>query len=148
MTALRMRLVAAALLVSGACLFGLALSVPRLAEWQLREQLLAFGSLHLLPGLLHERLEALRFGRFLAIAASLGTIVAAFVLPRDRAWGALLVFGSLLALLVSAVLSVLRSAQGASGLVGPFIPVVWWLLLFGACLGVRGVTKANEVARG
>jgi len=142
----RMRFASAALLVSGLCLLALALAVPSLAEWQLRQQLSAFGSLNLLPGLLQERLEGLRFGRVLAVAASLGTIVAAFVLPRDRAWGVMLVFGSLLALLVSAVLSVLRSAQGASALVGPSIPVVWWLLLFVACLGQRVKSKGPGAA--
>jgi hypothetical protein len=138
----RMRLVSAALLASALCLLALALAVPRLAEWQLRQQLSAFGSLNLLPGLLQERPEGLRFGRVLAVAASLGTIVAAFVLPRDRAWGAMLVFGSLLALLVSAVLSVLRSAQGVSAAMGPSLLVVWWLLLFVACLGPRMKSKA------
>jgi len=137
-----MRFVSATLLVSGLCLFALALAVPRLAEWQLRQQLLAFGSLHMLPGLLQERLQGLHVGRVLAVAASMGTIVAAFVLPRDRASGAMLVFGSLLALLASAVLAVLRSAHGGSALVGPFIPVVWWLLLFVACLRQPMKSKA------
>ena len=142
----RMRFVSIALLASGLCLFALALAVPRLAEWQLRQQLSAFGALNLLPGLLQERLEGLHVGRVLAVAASLGTIVAAFVLPRDRASGAMLVFGSFLALLVSAVLSVLRSAHGASALVGPFLPVVWWLLLFVACLRQGMKSKAPGAA--
>jgi len=143
-----MRFVSAALLVSGSCLLALALAVPRLAEWQLREQLTAFGSLNLLPSLLQERLEGLRTGRLLAIAASLSTIVGAFVFLRHRASGTAFVFASLLALLASAVLSGLRSAHGASALIGPAIPVVWWLLLFIVCLGKRVKSQAPGAARG